>query len=61
MPNDMHASRVAKKFADLSAIKVLRGVGKNQTIVNVNYNNLIRGQGLDSNVLLKAGDTILVP
>ena len=49
------------KFADLSAIKVLRGVGKNQTIVNVNYNNLIRGQGLDSNILLKAGDTILVP
>ena len=49
------------KFADLSAIKVLRGVGKNQTIVNVNYNNLIKGQSLDSNVLLNAGDTILVP
>lgn len=49
------------KFADLSAIKVLRGVGKNQTIVNVNYNNLIKGQGLDSNVVLNAGDTILVP
>ena len=49
------------KFADLSAIKVLRGVGKNQTTVNVNYNNLIKGQSLDSNVLLNAGDTILVP
>jgi polysaccharide biosynthesis/export protein len=49
------------KFADLSAIKLLRGVGKNQTVVNVNYNSLIKGQSLDSNVLLNAGDTILVP
>ena len=49
------------KFADLSAIKVLRGVGKNQTVVNVNYNSLIKGQSLESNVLLNAGDTILVP
>lgn len=48
------------KFADLGTIKVLRA-GKSQTIVNVNYNSLIKGQSLDSNVLLNAGDTILVP
>jgi polysaccharide export outer membrane protein len=49
------------KFADLNAIKVLRGAGKNQTAIPVNYNNLIKGQGLDSNILLNTGDTILVP
>ena len=49
------------KFADLNAIKVLRGSGKAQSTVPVNYNSLIKGQNLDSNILLNAGDTILVP
>lgn len=49
------------KFADLDTIKVLRGNGKDQSVVPVNYKKLIKGQSLDSNVLLNAGDTILVP
>ena len=49
------------KFADLNAIKVLRGSGKSQSTVPVNYNSLIKGQNLDSNILLNSGDTILVP
>ena len=50
------------KFADLGSIKVLRSGGPGgQTVIPVNYNALIRGQNLNSNVLLKTGDTILVP
>jgi polysaccharide biosynthesis/export protein len=49
------------KFADLNTIKVLRGSGKTQSTLPVNYNSLIKGQNLDSNILLNSGDTILVP
>jgi len=49
------------KFADLDAIKVLRSEGGIQKVIPVNYSSLIRGQSLKSNVLLNAGDTILVP
>jgi polysaccharide biosynthesis/export protein len=49
------------KFADLDSIKVLRGTGTNQTLHAVNYNRLIKGQALESNILLNTGDTILVP
>jgi polysaccharide export outer membrane protein len=49
------------KFADLDSIKVLRGGAGSQTVVPVNYSKLIKGQSLDSNILLNTGDTILVP
>jgi polysaccharide export outer membrane protein len=49
------------KFADLSSIKVLRNGPKGQMVIPVNYNKLIRGESLSSNVLLKTGDTILIP
>lgn len=49
------------KFADLDAIKVLRNVNGTQTTISVNYNKLINGQSLESNIILRTGDTILVP
>lgn len=49
------------KFADLDEIKVLRGSAKGQVAIPVNYSKLIQGQKLESNILLQAGDTILVP
>jgi len=49
------------KFADLDAIKVLRNDKKGQKVIPVNYNALIKGNSLKSNILLNAGDTILVP
>jgi polysaccharide biosynthesis/export protein len=49
------------KFADLDAIKVLRIGNGGQSTISVNYNKLINGQSLDSNILLRTGDTILVP
>lgn len=45
------------KFADLDDIKILRA----NTTIKVNYDKLIKGQQLESNILLKNGDTILVP
>ena len=49
------------RFADLDDIKILRGLGANQITIPVNYHKLIKGQSLESNVLLNTGDTILVP
>ena len=49
------------KFADLGAIKVLRNTKDGQKVTPVNYNALIKGERLESNILLNAGDTILVP
>ena len=49
------------RFADLDDIKVLRGLGSAQKTISVNYHKLIKGQSLESNILLNTGDTILVP
>lgn len=49
------------KFADLSAIKVLRNGKNGQIVIPVDYDALIKGHKLESNIMLEAGDTILVP
>ena len=49
------------RFADSDAIKILRKNGKGQTTISVNYDTLIKGQDLGTNILLNTGDTILVP
>ena len=49
------------KFADLGAIKVLRNGKDGQIVMPIDYNALIKGQKLDTNIVLNAGDTILVP
>ena len=49
------------KFADRSAIKVLRKTPQGQKAIPVHYDQLLRGQNLDSNITLLPGDTILVP
>ena len=49
------------KFADLGEIKILRDGPKGQVAIPVNYSKLINGQSLESNILLRTGDTILVP
>lgn len=45
------------KFADLSEIKILRG----RKVLEVHYDDLIRGENLKSNYTLQPDDTILVP
>ncbi len=49
------------KFADTDELKILRKTGNVQNIISVNYDQLIEGKNLESNILLQNGDTILVP
>lgn len=48
-------------FASGNDIKVLRVKGTKQELLPVNYNDLIKGRNLHTNVSLHPGDTILVP
>jgi len=49
------------KFADRNGIKVLRNTPQGQKAIPVYYDQLIRGERLESNITLNPGDTILVP
>lgn len=49
------------KFADADDIKILRTTNGVQNTISVDYEDLIEGKNLQSNILLKTGDTILVP
>lgn len=49
------------RFADGNAVRVLREQGGKRTVMDVRYNDLIKGDSLQTNVVLQAGDTILVP
>ena len=50
------------KFADEGDIKVIRPVPPNSTqIFPVNYNDIVSGKDISTNIYLKAGDTIVVP
>ena len=49
------------RFADGNAIRVLRDEGGKQTVMVVRYNDLIKGDSLQTNVVLRPGDTVLVP
>lgn len=49
------------KFADRSGIRVLRNTPQGQKAIAVHYDQLIRGERLEDNIILNPGDTILVP
>jgi polysaccharide export outer membrane protein len=49
------------KFADLNAIKILRKTDQGDKILLVDYEDLLNGDNLSTNYLLKPNDTILVP
>lgn len=51
------------RFADADAIVVLRKPpgGAHQQTLRVRYSELLKGQALESNVLMRAGDTVMVP
>jgi polysaccharide export outer membrane protein len=48
-------------FASLNDIIVLRRSGGSQRILNFRYNDISRGRDLDQNILLEAGDVLIVP
>lgn len=49
------------RFADESGIKVIRTKADGQEILPVNYKEIISGKNMSTNILLKAGDTLVVP
>lgn len=49
------------QFANTKAIYVLRSEKGKQERIPVNYKTLIRGESPEQNILLKPGDTIVVP
>lgn len=49
------------KFADEGGIKVVRKKSEGQEIVPVHYSDIISGRDMSTNILLKSGDTIVVP
>lgn len=48
-------------FADKSSIKVLRRDGEEQRTIPFNYKAVEKGRDLDQNIILQAGDTLVVP
>ncbi|MFP8781479.1 polysaccharide biosynthesis/export family protein [Hydrogenophaga sp. RWCD_12] len=49
------------RFADGNSIRVLRHSAQGTRILPVRYDDLVKGNQLDTNVMLLPGDTILVP
>ena len=49
------------RFADDDAIKIIRRKEGKQQVLSVNYDQLIKGESLESNILLMSGDTVVVP
>jgi polysaccharide biosynthesis/export protein len=49
------------QFANTKKIYVLRQVNGVSQKVPVNFNNLVKGKGMSQNIVLKPGDTIVVP
>ena len=48
-------------FASLKDIKILRREGGRERAIPFNYKQVERGQRLEQNIVLKPGDTVLVP
>ena len=48
-------------FAEVNDIKILRRKNGRQTILRFRYNDIVKGQDLEQNILLEVGDVVLVP
>jgi len=48
-------------FADTNGIRILRRDGERQTSIPFRYDDITHGRRLDQNILLKNGDTVVVP
>ena len=49
------------RFADADAIVVLRRSGGSDETLRVRYRDLLKGRSLESNVVMRPGDTVMVP
>ncbi len=48
-------------YAKSDSIQILRRTGKKQQIIQFDYTKIADGEALESNILLRSGDTIVVP
>ena len=48
-------------YADTDSIQILRRIGKKQQIIPFDYTKIANGEALETNILLRSGDTIVVP
>ena len=48
-------------FAQTDDIRILRRVGDDQIAIGFRYGDILRGRSLEQNIMLKAGDTVVVP
>ncbi len=48
-------------FAELNDIRILRREGSRQIAIRFRYSEVERGRSLEQNILLKSGDTVVVP
>jgi polysaccharide export outer membrane protein len=51
----------ATPFADKNSILIIREENKKQKIYNFDYNKVANGKELEQNIILRPGDTIVVP
>jgi polysaccharide export outer membrane protein len=48
-------------FADLKNIRILRRTGTTRVALEFRYDDVIRGRGLEQNIVLESGDVVVVP
>jgi polysaccharide biosynthesis/export protein len=48
-------------FADEDAIKIVRKVDGNDVVLRFDYSQVRKGRGLQQNIQLRSGDTVVVP
>jgi polysaccharide export outer membrane protein len=48
-------------YAESDNIQILRRTGKKQQLIRFDYTKIAEGKALETNILLKSGDTIVVP
>jgi polysaccharide export outer membrane protein len=51
----------AAEFADVEKIKVIRRSEDGSLAIPFNYQDVERGRGLEQNIVLESGDTVIVP
>jgi polysaccharide export outer membrane protein len=51
----------ATPYADVNGIRILRREGTHQEVFHFRYDDIRRGKDLSQNILLRSGDTVVVP
>lgn len=51
----------ATSFASVGDIRILRREGDAQTAIRFDYTDIEKGRALESNIILRSGDTVVVP